>query len=206
MTLYGFELLFSEDTPKEVQESIRKIIEETPPDPGLFDMEIEIHEAKLRYIPAIELTAIHGPYRSGDVKRAFEYLSGKVEVKRGKSQFEGSRRHHCFWPANVFELDEVKAEIEFMKSGSFLRLESEDDVKLVKKSDLWHNCESTLKLLPEYRQKYKLDEMSEEERNKAIWEVVIEFVRPSATAYEKILDTYKKFNTLFWFTFYRPIF
>ncbi|MEM2946506.1 MAG: hypothetical protein QXI87_09220 [Thermoproteota archaeon] len=213
MTQYSLELLFPEDMPKDIRESIEKIIK-TPPRPEPFDIDIRLHEAKLRYIPAIELTALRGSYRSGEVKRVFEYLSSRVEVKRGRSQFEmfvgprgeprPSRHYHYFWPANVFELDEVKAELEFMKSDSFLRLENEDDVKLVKKLWLWHNCESNLQYRPEYKD--KLDKMSEEEKNRAIWKCVIDFVRHDALAYEKILNAYKKFEKLFWFTFYNPLF
>ncbi|MGC8836305.1 MAG: hypothetical protein ACP5PL_05140 [Infirmifilum sp.] len=212
MTLYGFELLFSEDTPKDIRELIEKSLE-TPPSPEFFDVDIRLHKAKLRYIPAIELTAIYGPYRSGEVKKAFEYLSSKVEVKRGRSRLEmfvgprgeprPSRHYHCFWPANVFELDEVKAEVELMKSDSFLRLENEEDVKLVKRINLWYQAESNARF-PKYKDKW--GKMSEEEKNRAIWEAVTDFVRHDALAYEKILDAYKKFEKLFWFTFYYPIF
>ncbi len=44
--------------------------------------------------------------------------------------------------------------------------------------------------------------MSEEEKRRATWEYVLNFVRHGALAYEKILNTYRKFGKLFWFTFY----
>lgn len=203
MTQYGFELLFSEDTPKEIRESIEKIMK-IPPTPEPLDVCIQLRRTKLRYLPIIELTAIHGLYRSGDVKKVFEYLSSKVEVKRRRSRFERSRRHHCFWPANVFELPEVKAELELMKGDSFLKLENEDDIKLIKELNLWYDGEVTLYHSIKYRD--KLDMMSEEEKKREIWKLVRELVTVDISGYEKILDTYRKFNRIFWFTFYHLIF
>lgn len=210
MTIYDLELLFPENIPKDVQESIKKFIE-TSPSPELPDEILWLHEAKLRYIPVIEVSALYGK-SSG--KKILEYLKSRVEVKRGRSQFETfvgprgeprpSRHYHYFWPANVFELDEVKAELELLKSDSFLRLENEVDVKLVKQINLWHTGESNAKF-SKYKDRW--DMMSEEEKNRAIWEIIVNgFVRYNALAYEKILDAHKRFGKLFWFTFYYPTF
>ncbi|MBO3842983.1 MAG: hypothetical protein FGF48_11320 [Candidatus Brockarchaeota archaeon] len=204
MTLYNIELLFSEDMPKDVQETIKKLVKTS-----VLSTHIRLHEAKLRYIPVIEVSAIKG---SCSNRKILKYLESRVEVRRGRSRFEifempigkpqPSRYYHYFWPPSVFELDEVKAELELMKSDSFLRLENEEDVKLVKEVDLWYDAELDARDVPEYGYKDKWDRMSEEEKNKAIWEVVLDFVRHNALAYEKILNTYKKFGKLFWFTFY----
>jgi len=117
----------------------------------------------------------------------------------GISRRVAPRQVHCFWPANVFELDEVRAELELIKSDSFLRLENEKDVELVKNLGLWYSGESNAKSL-KYRDNW--NEMSEEEKRRATWEYVLIFVRHGALAYEKILNTYRKFGKLFWFTFY----
>jgi hypothetical protein len=163
----------------------------------------------LHYIPVIEFSAIHGVPAKKKEREVYDYLSNRVEVKRGRSQFEiflnrhltshRSRRVHCFWPPNVFELDEVRAELELIKSDSFLRLENEKDVELVKNLGLWYSGEIDAKVR---RYKDRWDTMSEEERNRAIWEYVAEVARHMAYGYEKILNTYKKFGKLFWFTFH----
>jgi hypothetical protein len=208
MTIYRIELLFPENMSEELQESIEKIIKESP-EPALPNMILRLHKERLRYIPVIEFSAIHGVSAKKKEREIFDYLSGRVEVKRGRSRFEiflnrhltshRSRQVHCFWPANVFELDEVRTELELIKSDSFLRLENEEDVELVKKIDLWYSGESNAKSL-KYRDNW--NEMSEEEKRRATWEYVLIFVRHGALAYEKILNTYRKFGKLFWFTFY----
>ena len=205
MTEYHIELLFSEDTPKDLQEAIHSSIHGI----SLFHTDLRIHGEKLHYIPVIEFSAIHGVPAKKKKREIYDYLSGRVEVKRGRSRFEiflnrhltshRSRQVHCFWPANVFELNEVKTELELIKSDSFLRLENEEDIELVKKIDLWYTGEFNAKSL-KYRDNW--NEMSEEEKKRATWEYVLNFVRHGALGYEKILNTYRKFGKLFWFTFY----
>ena len=206
MTEYNIELLFSEDTPKDLQESIEKTIKE-PFRPALSNTTLRLHEEKLRYIPIIEFSAIHGVPARKKKREIYDYLSSRVEVKRGRSRFEifgwprphHSRRVHCFWPANVFELDEVMAELELIKSDSLLRLENGKDVELVERLGLWYSGEIDAR---ERRYKDRWDTMSEGERNRAIWEYVIKVARHMAHEYEKILNIYRKFGKLFWFTFY----
>jgi predicted nucleic acid-binding protein len=59
MTIYRIELLFPENMSEDLQESIEKIIKESP-EPALPNMVLRLHKERLRYIPVIEFSAIHG--------------------------------------------------------------------------------------------------------------------------------------------------
>jgi len=84
MTEYNIELLFSEDTPKDLQEAIHSSIHGI----SLFYTDLRIHEEKLHYIPVIEFSAIYGVPARKKKREVYDYLSSRVEVKRGRSRFE----------------------------------------------------------------------------------------------------------------------
>lgn len=71
MTIYRLELLFPEDMPEEIRESIEKMVK-APPEPAPSSKEIWLHEVKLCYIPIIEVSAIRGKCSK---RKILEYLS-----------------------------------------------------------------------------------------------------------------------------------
>ncbi|MBO3810281.1 MAG: hypothetical protein FGF50_11915 [Candidatus Brockarchaeota archaeon] len=65
-----------------ISESPLKKIVKTPPEPAPLSTNIWLHEAKLRYIPVIEVSAIKGKCTE---RKILEYLESRVEVKRGEA-------------------------------------------------------------------------------------------------------------------------
>jgi len=64
---------------EDLQESIEKIIKESP-EPALPNMILRLHKERLRYIPVIEFSAIHGVPAKKKEREIYDYLSGGLRL------------------------------------------------------------------------------------------------------------------------------
>jgi len=171
-TIYNLDFIFNKPVSKRTAKQIEKLQRV-----GVYLENISvILRYKLKYLPIILATSVHGPQKVGEGvpfpfgfgklklvwseedQRIFEELKSKVETSTEKREW--SRRvyrgeqTYVFWSAKVLDLEEVKEEIERVKEGKLLSSKDKNDVELLK----------NVELVKDYGVKQKIKSVSEEQR------------------------------------------
>jgi|GEM_PF-907425 hypothetical protein len=191
---YYFGFIFNKPIPKRTAEQIEKI-RETGVRLGYAPI---ILRYKLKYLPIILATSVHGPQKVGEGvpfpfgfgkfkwiwseedQRIFEELKSKVETRIEKrewicSSYKGEQIH-VFWYSKVLELKEVEEEIEKIRKGKLLSSDNEKDAELIKDEEFIKNYEKKM-LVKDYKKKLKTKNIPEDERIKILAEAINEDVK-----------------------------
>jgi hypothetical protein len=144
---------------------------------------------KLKYLPIILATSVHGPQKVGEGvpfpfgfgkfkwtwseedQRIFEELKSKVETRIEKREwshppYEGEQTH-VFWHSKVLELKEVEEEIKKIRDEKLLSSDNEKDVELIKDEEV----------VRIHEKKLKTKNISEDEKIKSLAEVINEDIK-----------------------------
>ncbi|MBO3797340.1 MAG: hypothetical protein QXO47_07045 [Thermoproteota archaeon] len=126
---------------------------------------------------------------SDEDQNAYEMLSNRVSVKVDRIYWEGRwGRKHVIWPVTVFDLKEVREEIERIRSGPLFLPDDPYDRKLMDK----------------YSRRSNVEEKGEE----MMRSLVIEedgFIRGvMLRLYDVLMKTRNEVKSVFWFSFYYP--
>ena len=178
---YYLDFIFNKPIPKRTAKQIEKIREI-----GIIRLGYApiILRRKLKYLPIILATSVHGPQKVGEGvpfpfgfgkfkwvwseedQRIFEELKSKVETRIEKREWRWKsykgEQMHVFWHSKVLELKEVEEEIEKIRSGKLLSSDDEKDVELIKDEEV----------VRIYEKKLKTKNISEDEKIKTLAEII----------------------------------
>jgi hypothetical protein len=185
VTIYNLDFIFNKPVSKRTAKQIEKLQRV-----GVYLENISvILRYKLKYLPIILATSVHGPQKVGEGvpfpfgfgkfkwtwseedQRVFEELKSKVETRIEKREWRWApykgEQTHVFWHSKVLELKEVKEEIEKIKKGKLLSSDDEKDVELLKDEEV----------VRIYEKKLKTKNISEDEKIKSLAEIINEDVK-----------------------------
>ena len=184
-TIYNLDFIFNKPVSKRTAKQIEKLQRV-----GVYLENISvILRYKLKYLPIILATSVHGPQKVGEGvpfpfgfgkfkwawseedQRVFEELKSKVETRIEKREWRWApykgEQTHVFWNSKVLELKEVEEEIEKIRRGKLLSSDDEKDVELLKDEEV----------VRIYEKKLKTKNISEDEKIKSLAEIINEDVK-----------------------------
>lgn len=138
---------------------------------------------------------------SDDDQKAYDTLSSRVKVRIEASRCESVSRKHVFWPVTVFDLKEVKEEVERIRRSALFSPDDPHDRVLINVFTKYTDLERAA------RKKYgeELEGKGDEEMIKYLVMVGDESLRERMLKLHDVLRKVRdQVKSVFWFSSYYP--